>query len=71
MIGAMGKRNYLIEGVSGTGKSSVFKELRVRGYSAIDGDNEFAYQGDPRTGKRTEGFFHENHIWDIDKVKLF
>ena len=36
----MGIRNYLIEGVSGTGKTSVCKELRRRGYHAINGDNE-------------------------------
>ncbi len=28
----MGVRNYLIEGVSGTGKTSVCDELRRRGY---------------------------------------
>ena len=65
----MGKRNYLIEGVSGTGKSSVCQELRRRGYVAIDGDRELAYQGDPTTGEKTEGFGHEHHIWDVEKVR--
>lgn len=65
----MGKRNYLIEGVSGTGKSSVLRELRRRGYAAVDGDNELAYQGDPQTGDKTEGRSHEHHIWDVEKVK--
>lgn len=65
----MGKRNYLIEGVSGTGKSSVCQELRRRGYAAVDGDNELAYQGDPQTSEKTEGFGHEHHIWDVEKVK--
>jgi broad-specificity NMP kinase len=65
----MGKRNYLIEGVSGTGKSSVCQELRHRGYVAIDGDRELAYQGDPTTGEQTEGFSHEHHIWDVEKVR--
>ncbi len=65
----MGKRNYLIEGVSGTGKSSVCQELRRRGYVAIDGDRELAYQGDPTTGEKTEGFGHEHHIWDGEKVR--
>jgi len=32
----MGMRNYLVEGVSGTGKTSVCKELQRRGYYAID-----------------------------------
>jgi len=65
----MGRRNYLIEGVSGTGKSSVCRELRRRGYVAIDGDRELAYQGDPTTGEKTEGFGHEHHIWDVEKVR--
>jgi broad-specificity NMP kinase len=65
----MGKRNYLIEGVSGTGKSSVCRELRRRGYAAVDGDNELAYQGDPQNGEKTEGRSHEHHIWDVEKVQ--
>ena len=66
---AVGIRNYLIEGVSGTGKTSVCKELQRRGYHAINGDNELAYQGDPETGKPTDSRTHENHIWHVDKVK--
>jgi hypothetical protein len=76
----MGIRNYLIEGVSGTGKTSVCHELRRRGYHAINGDRELAYQGDPKTGKPVDGLAHESvtdsvtwghehHIWDVDKVK--
>ncbi len=65
----MGRRNYLIEGVSGTGKSSVCEELRNRGYHAVNGDVELAYQGDPLTGLPTTGFTHEHHIWDVAKVK--
>lgn len=65
----MGIRNYLIEGVSGTGKTSVCKELQRRGYHALHGDRELAYQGDPATGTRTDSATHENHIWDVDKVK--
>jgi len=52
----MAKKNYLVEGVSGTGKSSVRYELQRRGYEAINGDKELAYQGDPDTGKRTEAY---------------
>ncbi|MBM7553053.1 AAA family ATPase [Thalassobacillus pellis] len=65
----MGIKNYLIEGVSGTGKTSVCKELQQRGYHAINGDRELAYQGDPETGERTDGVMHEHHIWHVDKVK--
>ena len=32
--------NVLITGSSGTGKSTVIKELKRRGYTAIDGDEE-------------------------------
>jgi len=75
----MGLRNYLIDGVSGAGKTAVCAELQRRGYQAIDGDNELAYQGDPDTGIPTDGlkhehsatFFSEHHIWDVEKVKAF
>jgi thymidylate kinase len=65
----MGIRNYLIEGVSGTGKTSVCRELQRRGFHAINGDTELAYQGDPATGEPLEGLAHEHHIWDVAKVK--
>lgn len=65
----MGVRNYLVEGVSGTGKSSVCRELQRRGYAAINGDTELAYQGDPDTGAELAGARHEHHIWDVDRVK--
>ena len=47
----MGIRNYLIEGVSGTGKTTVAEELQRRGYHVIHGDRQFAYYGDPETGE--------------------
>ena len=65
----MGVRNYLIEGLSGTGKTSVCDELQRRGYHAIHGDRDLAYRGDPETGAPTDSFGHEHHIWDVDKVK--
>lgn len=64
----MARRNFLIEGVSCTGKTSVYRELRRRGYAAVDGDNELAYQGDPETGSPMEGASHKHHIWDVTKV---
>src|SRR5687768_10966333 len=48
---SVGKRNYLMEGVSGTGKTTVCNELQRRGYQAVRGDRELAYQGDPQTGE--------------------
>jgi adenylate kinase family enzyme len=73
----MGVKNYLIEGVSGTGKTAVCKELQRRGYHAINGDRELAYLGDPETGNPADGltyepsaiFRSEHHIWDVEKVK--
>jgi len=49
-IDPMGRRNYLIEGVSGAGKTAVATELQRRGYQAIHGDRELVYRGDPETG---------------------
>src|SRR4030095_3247503 len=76
----MGKRNYLIEGVSGTGKTSVAEELQRRGYHVIHGDRELKYRGDPKTGESVNEPVHEserdkavwqqeNLLWAIDKVK--
>jgi hypothetical protein len=65
----MGVKNYLVEGVSGSGKTSVCDELQRRGYHAIHGDRELAYQGDPQTGAPLDGFAHEHHIWDVDRVR--
>lgn len=65
----MAKRNYLVEGGSGTGKSSVCRELRKRGYTAVDGDNELAYGGDPETGDHAEEHNYYTHIWDVAKVR--
>jgi hypothetical protein len=63
-------RNYLIEGVSGTGKTSVCNELRRRGYHAINGDTDLAYQGDPETSEPTDDVTsHWNHIWPVDRVR--
>lgn len=75
----MGVRNYLIEGVSGAGKTAVATELQRRGYQAIHGDRELAYQGDPETGLPlapangipTASWRSEHHIWDVEKVKAY
>ena len=73
----MGVRNYLIEGVSGAGKTAVCTELQRRGYQAIHGDRELVYRGDPETGlptapetgTPTATWMSEHHIWDVEKVK--
>ncbi|MCW2811432.1 MAG: putative nucleoside kinase, and kinase [Friedmanniella sp.] len=65
----MGRRNYLVEGLSGTGKTSVCDELLRRGRHAVHGDRELAYRGDPRTGEPTSTGGHEHHLWDVGKVE--
>lgn len=65
----MGVRNYLIEGVSGVGKTSVCRELQRRGHHTINGDTDLAYQGDPETGAPLDGHGHEHHIWNVDRVR--
>jgi hypothetical protein len=65
----VGVRNYLVEGVSCTGKSSVCRELRRRGFDVVDGDNQLAYQGDPGTGEPTDTASHFHHVWDVAKVR--
>ena len=65
----MGVKNYLIEGVSCTGKTSVGDELQRRGYHVINGDRELAYWGDPKTGEPLDSSAYEHWIWDVDKVR--
>lgn len=76
----MGKKNYLIDGISGTGKTTVANELDKLGYHVVHGDRELKYQGDPKTGKpvveprhKTEmqkTIWLQNHLlWDFKKVK--
>lgn len=43
---------YLITGVAGTGKSTLAKELRRRGYAAYDTEEGFSYYVDKETGER-------------------
>jgi hypothetical protein len=73
----MGRRNYLIEGVSGAGKTAVCTELQRRGYQAIHGDRELVYRGDPatglpvapETGTPTATWMSEHQVWDVAKVQ--
>jgi hypothetical protein len=73
----MGRRNYLIAGTSGAGKTAVGTELQRRGYQAIHGDRELVYRGDPETGLPTAPetgtptaiWMSEHHIWDVEKVR--
>ena len=67
----MGMWNYLISGVSCTGKTSVCTELQRRGYYAIHGDRELAYWGDPKTGEPVNGCAgeHRSWMWNVEKVR--
>lgn len=75
----MGTRNYLIEGVSCAGKTSVCRELQRRGYHALNTDVDLAYKGDPETGQPLErphfadaaarvAWVHAHQVWDVDQV---
>ncbi len=68
----MGRNNFLIDGVSCSGKTTVCNELLKQGYHAIHGDRELAYWGDLKTGKPTIGQGDENRawIWHVEKVRV-
>src|SRR5215211_358981 len=64
----MAKRNYLVEGLSGDGKSSVYEELIRRGYKAISTDRAWKYRADPDTGLRGGPIHYNNSMWDHQKA---
>ena len=66
----MGIKNYLIDGVSCAGKTTVCGELQRRGYHAVHGDRELAYWGDLETGEPVAGGADAQRawLWDVAKV---
>jgi gluconate kinase len=64
----MAKRNYLVEGLSGAGKSSVYEELIRRGYKAISTDRAWKYHADPDTGLPGRPIHSDNSMWDQQKA---
>ena len=66
----MGVKNYLIDGVSCAGKTTVCGELQRRGHHVIHGDEELAYWGDLKTGEPVAGCAdaHRAWLWDVAKV---
>ena len=66
---SVGVQNYLVEGLSGTGKTTVAEELQRRGFQVVHGDRELAYQGDPQSGEPLGGASHEHHIWSVRRVR--
>jgi len=76
----MGIRNYLIEGVSGTGKTTVAEELQRRGHHVIHGDRELICRMDPETGEPLKEpvhaserdrvfWYNKHHFWNVGKVR--
>lgn len=55
----MARRNYLVEGLSGAGKSSVYEELIRRGYKAISTDRAWKRHAAPDAG---------GSMWDEQKA---
>jgi AAA domain-containing protein len=64
----MAKRNYLVDGLSGAGKSSVYEELIRRGYEAISTDRAWAYHADPDTDLPGGPIRHDTFMWDQQKA---
>ncbi len=64
----MAKQNYLVEGLSGAGKSSVYEELVRRGYTAITTDRAWSYSADPDTGLPGGPVHHDNWMWDRQRA---
>ena len=64
----MAKRNYLVEGLSGAGKSSVYEELIRRGYYAVSTDRAWAFHADDDTGLPGGPVRHDNFVWDQQKA---
>ena len=61
----MAKRNYLVEGLSGAGKSSVYEELIERGYKAISTDRAWKVHADADTGLSDRPI---HSMWDQQKA---
>jgi dephospho-CoA kinase len=62
---------FQIDGLSGTGKTTLSKELTRRGLRAVDTDPVFGYSGDPVTGEPTDSGRRSNWLWDGDKLRAF
>src|SRR6476469_8451597 len=64
----MAKRNYLVEGLSGAGKSAVYEELIRRGYKAISTDRAWKRLAEPDTGLPGGPIRYSESIWDQQKA---
>jgi adenylate kinase family enzyme len=66
----MGVKNYLIDGVSCAGKTTICDELQRRSYHTIHGDEELAYWGNRSTGEPVDGSADEQHTWMWDTTNV-
>jgi hypothetical protein len=57
------KRNYLVGGLSGVGKSAVYDELIRRGYTAISTDRAWSFSAVPETGLPGGPARHDTWMW--------
>jgi hypothetical protein len=64
----MAKRNYLVEGLSGAGKSSVYEELIRRGYKAISTDRAWKLRADPDTDLPGGPGHYDGAVWNQQKA---
>jgi shikimate kinase len=72
--------SYLITGISGSGKTTIGRHLRQRGYKVIetDADRDLSGYEDRRSGKRVareaidvlKGDWFATHDWNWDKQRL-
>ena len=60
-----------VDGLSGTGKSTLSEELVRRGHRAVDADAAFAYFADPTTGAPTLAERRSNWKWDGRRLLAF
>nr|WP_296765354.1 AAA family ATPase [Rhodococcus sp. (in: high G+C Gram-positive bacteria)] len=60
----MAQQNYLVEGLSGVGKSAVCEELIRRGHYAISTDRTWAYSADPETELPGGPSGHDTWMWN-------
>jgi hypothetical protein len=65
----MGRWNFLVEGGTGTGKTSVCHELQRRGHDAVNGDTDLAIRLSPGLVPTTAEEVHRNHGWDEARVR--
>lgn len=65
----MGSRNVLVDGLSGTGKTTVAEELARRGHHVVHGDRSLALRTDPETGEPTATGEFDSPLWDERAVR--